>query len=286
MFEQSARFTGDIPANYDRGMGPHLFVDYAADLARRVAAAGPLRVLEIAAGTGIVTRLLRDALPATADLVASDLNPPMLDVARRKFRAAEKIDFQPADATALPFPDGDFDAVVCQFGVMFFSDKDKAYREAFRVLAPGGRYHFNVWDSFDFNPFARIVHETVGRFFGADMPRFFTVPFGYHRIDPIKASLVDAGFADISMHVFRLDKTILHARLFAEGLILGNPIVEEICARGTTDPTEIVDAVAAALRSEFGQDPGRMPLQAIVFGAVRRGELGASSLPPASAAAP
>ena len=112
------------------------------------------------------------------------------------------------------------------------------------------------------------------------------VPFGYHRIDPIKASLADAGFADISMHVFRLDKTISHARQFAEGLILGNPIVEEICVRGTADPTEIVDAVAVALRSEFGQDPGRMPLQAIVFGAIRRGEFGESPLPPASAAAP
>jgi ubiquinone/menaquinone biosynthesis C-methylase UbiE len=147
MFEQSARFTGDIPTNYDRGMGPHLFVDYAADLARRVAAARPLRVLEIAAGTGIVTRLLRDILPVTADLVASDLNPPMLDVARQKFRAGERIEFQPADANALPFPDGAFDAVVCQFGVMFFPDKLRAFAEAFRVLKPGGRFLFSVWDA-------------------------------------------------------------------------------------------------------------------------------------------
>jgi ubiquinone/menaquinone biosynthesis C-methylase UbiE len=286
MFDQSTRFTGDIPANYDRGLGPHLFDDYAGDLARRVAAAEPVRVLEIAAGTGIVTRLLRDALPASTHLVASDLNPPMLDVARQKFAADERTEFQPADATALPFSDGEFDAVVCQFGVMFFPDKDKAYREAFRVLAPGGRYHFNVWDSFDFNPFARIVHETVGRFFGVDVPRFYTVPFGYYRIDPIKASLVDAGFADISMHVFRLDKTISQARLFAEGLILGNPIVEEICARGIADPAEIIDAVTAALHREFGQDPGRMPLQAIVFGAIRRGESAEPPLPPASTAAP
>jgi ubiquinone/menaquinone biosynthesis C-methylase UbiE len=269
MLEPSARFIGDMPANYDRGMVPHLFVDYAADLARRVAAARPGRVLEIAAGTGIVTRLLRDALPASSDLVASDLNPPMLDVARQKFAAGETIRFEPADATALPFADGAFDAVVCQFGVMFFPDKDQAYREAFRVLARCGRYHFNVWDSFDFNPFARIVHETVGRFFHADGPRFYTVPFGYHRIDPIKASLVTAGFADISVHVRRIEQAIANARWFAEGLILGNPIVEEICARGTTSPAEIVEAVADALRRAFGQDPGRMPLQALVFEAAK-----------------
>ena len=89
----------------------------------------------------------------------------------------------------MPFDDGTFDTVVCQFGVMFFPDKDKSYREAYRVLASGGRYHFNVWDSFDFNPFARISHETVGGFFGKDVPAFYTVPFGYHRIDAIKASL-------------------------------------------------------------------------------------------------
>lgn len=270
MLDQSTRFVGDIPAHYDRGMGPHLFVDYAADLTRRVAAANPARVLEIAAGTGIVTRMLRDALPAGSRLVASDLNPPMLEVARQKFTDGENVEFQHANATALPFSDGVFDAVVCQFGVMFFPDKDKAYREAFRVLAAGGRYHFNVWDSFDFNPFARIVHETVGRFFGADMPRFYTIPFGYHRIDPIKASLVDAGFADISMHVRRIDQKIPNARWFAEGLILGNPIVEEICARGVADPTELIDAVTAELRREFGQCPGRMPLQAIVFEAASK----------------
>ena len=170
--------------------------------------------------------------------------------------------------------------------MMFFPDKDKAYREAFCVLAPGGCYHFNMWDSFKLNPFARIVHETVGRFLGTDVPCFFTVPFGYHRIDPIKASLADAGFADISMHVFRLDKTISHARQFAEGLILGNPIVEEICVRGTADPTEIVDAVAVALRS--GTGPGPRP-HAVAGDRVRRdqaGEFGESPLPPASAAAP
>ena len=135
MTDQAARFTGGIPANYDRGLGPHLFVDYAADLARRAtAAANRRRVLELAAGTGIVTRLLRDALPSSPRLVASDLNSPMLEIARRKFAAGEKIEFRPADATALPFDDGAFDTLVCQFGVMFFPDKDKAYREANRVL--------------------------------------------------------------------------------------------------------------------------------------------------------
>ena len=269
MSQQAAQFIGGIPANYDAGLGPHLFADYAADLARRATADQPARVLEIAAGTGIVTRSLRDCLPCSTELVASDLNLPMLEVARQKFRCGERIEFKPADATALPFSDGAFDAVVCQFGVMFFPDKDKAYSEAYRVLSPGGRHLFNVWDSFEFNPFARVVHETVAGFFTPHAPAFYTVPFGYHRIDDIKASLVKAGFEDISAHVLRINKTIPKARAFAEGLILGNPIIEEINQRRTADPETIVAAVTSALQRAFGQDPGRMPLQAIVFSARR-----------------
>ena len=269
MIEQAAHFAGTIPENYDSGLGPHLFVDFAADVARRAAATKPGRVLETAAGTGIVTRMLRDALAGSARLVASDLNPPMLAVARRKFGTTEKIEFQQADATALPFDDGAFDTIVCQFGVMFFHDKDKGYREAYRVLGRGGRYHFNVWDSFDFNPFARISHETIGGFFNSDAPAFFTVPFGYHRIDEIKSSLLGAGFTELAVHVLKIDKTITTAGQFAEGLVLGNPIIEEIRSRGTTDSATIIAAVTEALQSAFGENPGRMPLQAIVFSALK-----------------
>jgi ubiquinone/menaquinone biosynthesis C-methylase UbiE len=267
---QAANFSGSIPANYDAGLGPHLFADYAADLVQRAAATRPASVLEVAAGTGIVTRLLRSALPDSTHLIASDLNVPMLEVARQKFGAEEQVEFQPADATALPFEDGAFNALVCQFGVMFFPDKDNAYREAYRVLTAGGHYYFNVWDSFEFNPFARITHETVAGFFKQDAPSFYTVPFGYHRIDAVKASLEAAGFEDISAHVLRLDKTIPKVRRFAEGLICGNPILEEIQARGTADPETIIATLTAALQDAFGPDPGHMPLQAIVFGALKR----------------
>ena len=151
---------------------------------------------------------------------------------------------------------------------MFFPDKDKSYREAFRVLASGGRYHFNVWDSFDFNPFARISHETICHFFRADAS-FYNIPFGYHRIDAIKTSLVAVGFEDIRVHVLKIDKTIPKARRFAEGLLFGNPIVGEVCA-GDADPDAIVLALTAALQRAFGEDPGRMSLQAIVFSALKR----------------
>jgi len=259
-------FSGDVPRNYDEGMGPVIFAGYAADMARRATSGGtPSRVLETAAGSGIVTRALRDALPAGAHLTATDLNDPMLEVARTKFRADEQVEFQVADATALPFLDGSFDTMVCQFGVMFFPDKDKGYREAHRVLAPGGRYLFSVWDAHRYNPYARIGHEVIGRFFPVDPPRFFEVPFAYHLIDPIKASLLAAGFGEIKISVDQLHRKVTDFSTFARGFVFGSPVFEQIRQRGGVAPTEIQNAVAAAMRREFGGEPGVVPMQAIVF---------------------
>ena len=128
MKDDATGFVGNTPRGYDHDMGPMIFVDYAVDIAGRVAACSPVRVLETAAGTGIVTRRLRDRLPASVSLTATDLNPPMLEIARVKFRPGEDVEFKPADAMELPFADGSFDAVVCQFGVMFYPDKDRSYR--------------------------------------------------------------------------------------------------------------------------------------------------------------
>jgi SAM-dependent methyltransferase len=193
----------------------------------------------------------------------------MLEVARAKFGLGEQVEFQPADATVLPFPEGAFDAVVCQFGLMFFPDRPVSCCEARRVLAPGGRYVFSVWDSHRHNPFGRIAYEAVATFFPADPPQFYRVPFSCHEIDPIKEWLIEAGFADIRMAVVRLEKEIPEAAAFARGIVHGNPLIDQIRARGGVDPDRVVDAVTAALHLEFGADPGRMPLQAIVFEARR-----------------
>jgi ubiquinone/menaquinone biosynthesis C-methylase UbiE len=270
MIGQAASFVGSIPEHYDRDLGPVIFADYAADMARRVVASGPGRVLEIAAGTGIVTRALRDLLPDGARLMATDLNPPMLDVARAKFRPDERVEFQPADGTALPFADAAFDAAVCQFGVMFFPDREKSYREVHRVLTPGGRYYFSVWDSHRRNPFGRLAHATVGSFFPADPPLFYQVPFSYHQIDPIKEALTDTGFSDIEVAVRRLEKEIPDIASFAHGIVYGNPLLDQIRTRGGVEPDRIVEAMADAFRREFGANPGRMPLQMITFAASKR----------------
>ena len=268
MSDNSASFVGSIPEHYDQNLGPVLFANYAEEMAKRVAAFAPRRVLETSAGTGIVSRQLRDRLPAGARLTVTDLNPPMLEVARAKFKASETLEFQPADATDLPFPDQSFDAVVCQFGIMFFPDKVKSYREACRVLRPGGRYFFSVWDAHRFNPFARLGHGLVTELFPADPPQFYEVPFSYHRLDPIKEAMTEAGFTGLKVEVLSREQQIPDVAAFARGFVYGNPLADQVRARGG-DPERVVAALTEIYRREFGPDPGRMLLQAILFEAKR-----------------
>jgi len=264
MTNEAARFTGSIPENYDRGLGPAIFADFAEITAQAAASHAPARVLEIAAGTGIVTRRLRDRLPVGARLTATDLNPPMLDVARAKFGPHDAVEFQTADATALPFGDGSFDAAVCQFGLMFFPDRARSFAEVHRVLAQGGRYHLSTWDSHEFNPYGRIAHETIGGFFPQDPPQFYTVPYSCAAIDPIKQGLAAAGFRDIFVSVITQEKEVPDLAGFARGLVFGNPTIDQIRSRGNVDPEQVYATMLARLREEFG-DPARLRLQAIFF---------------------
>ncbi len=262
----TAAFTGSIPETYDRDMGPVIFVDYAAEMAARAASLNPKNLLETAAGTGIVTRALRDRLPKDVPITATDLNDPMLDIARRKFRDGEAVTFQPADAQDLPFGDGAFDVAVCQFGIMFYPDKEKSFREIHRVLKPGGRYLFSVWDSHAHNPYAALTDSVVRGLFPSDPPRFFQVPFSCAPIDPLKEMLIAAGFGDIVVSVMRLTKVIPDVDAFAHGLIYGNPLQVEIRERAGLNPDEAVARIADGLRREFG--PGaKMPLQTLFYSA-------------------
>jgi SAM-dependent methyltransferase len=263
--EEAARFTGSIPENYDHGLGPHIFADYAGELARRVASLQPANVLELAAGTGIVSRKLRDALAAECELTASDLNPPMLEVAKAKFAAVESVHFKQIDATNLELDEASFDVLACQFVVMFFPDIERSYAEACRVLRPGGSYLFSLWDTWETNPFARIVHETVAGFFPDDPPGFYKVPFGYNEASVIRQSLLGTGFAEVTIEAVPLVSKIPSAARFAKGLVFGNPLFEEINTRGG-DPEEVCSAVAEALDQQLGAE---MPLQALFVHAVK-----------------
>jgi ubiquinone/menaquinone biosynthesis C-methylase UbiE len=194
-----AVFSGSIPSLYDKYLGPLIFEPYAQDLANRLSALNAERVLETAAGTGIVTRALERSLSPRGSIVATDLNQPMLDHAAERIPSS-RVSWQKADAQALPFPDGAFDAVICQFGVMFFPDRQKAYREARRVLKPGGHFIFNVWDKIEHNEFADLVTAAVADMFANDPPRFLArIPHGYDDQQAVIADLRSAGFTTIAV---------------------------------------------------------------------------------------
>ncbi len=265
MTHVASQFVGSIPENYDQGLGPNIFDDYAEDLARRAGISAARSVLELAAGTGIVSRKLRDALATGTRLVVTDLNPPMLEVARTKFPGDDKVELTPADAMALPFDDGAFDLIVCQFGVMFFPEKVASFREAARVTRSGGRYIFNTWGPMAANPFSEVAHEATARFFPENPPGFYRVPFSYHDPNDVKGDLATAGWVDLEHETIALRKTVADLSAFARGIVFGNPLIDEIRQRGGVDPEDVMAAIVDEFRYRFGPAPITMPLQATVF---------------------
>ena len=265
--DSHTQFVGSIPEIYDGHLGPLLFEFSAADLARRVAEQlpGGGRILEVACGTGISTEHLWRGLSAGTEILATDLNPAMIEFARQKRGGLANVTYAQADALALPYADGAFDAAVCQFGIMFFPDKAKGLAELTRVVKPGGLIAFNVWDSLRHNQFAEIVIRTVAGFFEGAPPSFFAVPFSYYSIDPIKELLEQAGLTGIAIDVVSATVERPDAHHVARGLVEGNPVIHEIHERATAEPEVIVAAMAEALVTAFGPEPIKVPLQEIVF---------------------
>lgn len=249
-------FAGSIPEIYERCMVPMIFEPYAQDVAARVAGLAPKSILEVAAGTGVVTRAMAARLGPDVEIVATDLNPPMLDTAASLMPAGSRVTFRQADAQALPFDDASFDTVVCQFGAMFFPDKPLAYREALRVLKPGGSYIFAVWDKIATNEFIVVVNAFLANRFPDDPPRFMErVPHGYHDTDAIIRTIREAGFADASAETVTKTAHARSALDAATGYCQGNPLRNEIEAREPGGLQAVTDAVALALAESFGKGP-------------------------------
>lgn len=269
MTDANATFSGSIPQRYDEYLGPIFFEPYAVDLASRLRLDAGDALLELACGTGIVTRHLVAGFPRGASLTATDLNPGMLAIAQKKIDQTEPVTWQTADACALPFGDDWFDAVVCQFGLMFVPDPAQALREVHRVLHPGGLFLFNVWDSLEHNPLARIAKDAMAQFFASDPPTFYNVPHGMSDVEDMKAKLQQAGFAPVEAETKTMTARAVSAHHAATGLVTGTPIANAIHERATASPEAIIAAVSAALAAEGGEAPLSLPMRAHIFTARR-----------------
>lgn len=247
-------FTGSVPKLYESYLVPLIFAPYAIDLANRLASRPVNRVLEIAAGTGVLTRALASVLPENVSIVATDLNQPMLEQARA-VGTMRPVEWRQADAMQLPFDDAMFDAVVCQFGVMFFPDKPTAFSEVRRVLCRGGVFIFNVWDRIEESEFADIVTRALETLFPDDPPRFLArTPHAYYDHQTIMRDLANAGFSASPEIVTLAARS--RAETFRAPAIAychGTPLRNEIEDRNASQLDEATDVAAEAIAQRFGR---------------------------------
>jgi ubiquinone/menaquinone biosynthesis C-methylase UbiE len=263
-------FSGSIPQLYQQYLVPLIFQPYAEDIAARVAEREPAAVLEIACGTGVVTRELAKRLAPNVQITATDLNEPMLAQAAAT-GTARPVEWCQADAMQLPFGDGMFDVVVCQFGAMFFPDKPRAFSEMRRVLRPGGTFLFNVWDRIEENEFADVVTQALAEMFPQDPPRFLVhPPHGYHDVQTIAADLASAGFNQQPlMRIIAMRSRADSPRVPAIAYCQGTPLRNEIEARDTSRLAEATDLATQAIAERFGSAEVDGKIQAHVIAVSR-----------------
>ncbi|MFT5390608.1 MAG: ubiquinone/menaquinone biosynthesis C-methylase UbiE [Gammaproteobacteria bacterium] len=248
-------------------LGPLIFEFTAADMARRVAEVfdNPVRILEVACGTGISTRHLANTLPSGSEIVATDLNEAMLKRAEEVNGALPRVTYAQADALDLPYEDENFDAVVCQFGIMFFPDKRKGMSEISRVIRPGGTLALNVCDSFAHNPAVGVIDQIIKQFFAADPPRFLEIPFGQIDTDMGRSLFDEAGFERLEVAKVAKAVEVDDHAVPARGFVMGNPTVLEINQRTKVSAEDVVTAAIVALESAFGSTPTKLDFQATIF---------------------
>lgn len=255
MSSSNVAFSGSVPSNYDRYLGPLLFEPYALDLVNRIRPKKVVRVLELACGTGRVTQHLRNALPVQAEIFASDLNPDMISIAKNKV-AGKNIEWITVDMQHIPFEAEFFDLVVCQFGIMFVPDKPKAYSEIRRVLKKGGIFLFNTWDKLELNLPYLLADRIVNSFFRDNPVTFFRIPFSYHDGEKITADL-RAQFAHINLVSVRREGQSDSAREATTGVIEGAPGYGAICDRDSS----LIPQIKASLEKEFVKSFGDHPMK-------------------------
>ena len=258
-------YAGSVPKLYEEYLVPLVFAPYAPDMVKRLEGRSISRLLEVAAGTGVVTRALAETLPADVEIVATDLNEGMIEHAQ-SIGTKRAVEWQQADAMALPFPDESFDSVVCQFGVMFFADKVKAFAEVRRVLRPAGIFIFSVWDRIEENEFAHIVTTAIASLFPDNPPRFHArVPHGYHSPEQIERDLAAGGFKNKpEIETVVKESRAKAPRVPAMAYCQGTPLRNEIEERDEMLLSDATTLATKALTEKFGNANIVGKIQALV----------------------
>lgn len=263
-------FAGSVPANYDKYLGPLLFETYALDLVERLQARHLKNVLEIACGTGRLTRHLLSLLPSDGSLVATDLNPDMIAEAKSHI-INKRVQWLQADAQRLPFKQNSFDHVICQFGVMFFPDKEVAFKEAFRVLEEGGAYIFSVWDSMIYNPRVFILNKVMDELFKDEAPDFLKKgPYSYFDKDEIRDKLSKAGFGNISIDVVMKTTELKNVDDVVIGFVDGSPLSTFLAKKPVDLQQEVRHKLHEEIKAQVDQYGSVMPLQALLIQAIKK----------------
>jgi ubiquinone/menaquinone biosynthesis C-methylase UbiE len=266
--ENKFQFSGDIPRHYDEYLGPMFFEPYAVEIANRIDPLKVNAVLELAAGTGRVTRHIRNRIAPAARLVATDISPDMLSVAKEKL-AGESIEWQTADAGQLSFDDNQFDLVVCCFGLMFMPDRKKVYEEIMRVLKPGGKFLFSTWDELSkvgpSNLYRRITLEYLPK----PVPPAYGLPFSMHDTEMIRQELKNSGFNDLIIQHIQKPCFSESARYAAEGLAMGGTVYTELMKTNPAAIPKITDELEKQIRENYGDKPMQAEMSAIIGEAVK-----------------
>jgi len=256
-------FTGSIPSHYDDFLGPMFFEEYAIEVSLRIEPSSVQLALELCCGTGRVTNHLRKALPPSAKLVASDISPDMLAVAKKKL-SSSNIDWQIIDLNKIPFDDNSIDLLVCCFGYMFATDKVAAFSESLRVLRPGGMLVLTTWDKLEHNEASQVFRKTIKKYFGDSLPETYKIPFSMPDPEVIKAHLLRAGFSRVNTDVVKKNSVCASAKEAAYGLVQGGSLYNEIMKQNPIWLGEITSIVESELTEKYGVAPMVAPMRAIV----------------------
>jgi ubiquinone/menaquinone biosynthesis C-methylase UbiE len=256
-------FSGSVPQHYDEYLGPLFFEPYAIEVAKRIDTSGSCLALELASGTGRVTRHLRNVLPLSSKLIASDISEDMLKIAKEKLKDAN-IEWQVIDAQDLPFENSSVDLIVCCFGYMFVPDKGKAFAETHRILRPGGMLIFTTWDKLEFNAASFVYRTLAKKYLEEPLPAMYNLPFSMSEETEIDEQLEKAGFKKINIEKSEKLSVSQSAQQAAEGLTQGGLIYNEIMKRNPEWLKEIRSSLEKQLAEKFGDSPMIAPMSALI----------------------